>query len=81
MTEETEQLAIDVSKGNPGAVRVIVELLWFSDWVKMMKWCKDNLSGADLWEAYKDDFDMSVYKLGEWIQHQMSLSQKGQVKP
>lgn len=74
-TEETKKLAMDVAKGNPGALRVIDELLWYSDWFKMMQWCKENnMVGADLWMKYKDEFGQDVYKLGDWIKKQIYFS-------
>ena len=70
-TEETKDIAVKVADGNPGALRVIGELLWFTKWFKMMSWCKDNLKGPDLWEKYKDVYHGDSHKLGLWIQEQM----------
>ena len=70
-TDETKQLVMDVAQGNPGAFRVIDELCYFTKWYDMMQWCKAHLSGADLWEKYKDDFHEEWHPLGEWIQRQM----------
>lgn len=70
-TEDTKNLVIEVSQGNPGALRVIDELLWFSDWYKMMTWCKENdLCVPNLWIKYKDEFHCDSFKLGNWINKQ-----------
>lgn len=70
-TEETKNLALEVAQGNPGALRVIDELLWFTDWFDMMKWCAKNLRGSKLWEKYKDEFHEDAHSLGKWIQEQI----------
>jgi hypothetical protein len=70
-TDETKQLALDVAKGNAGALRVIDELMWFTRWAEMMKWCKDNLSGTALWEKYKDECNCDYHRLGVWIEKEM----------
>ena len=70
-TEETKNLALSVSDGNPGALRVIDELLHFTKWFEMMKWCEKNLRGSNLWAKYKDDFKCQSDILGHWIQKKM----------
>lgn len=75
-TEETKNLALDVSNGNMGALRVINELLHFTKWFEMMKWCKDNLTGAELWIKYKDEFNCDNNNLGKWIQEQIEKDNK-----
>lgn len=67
----SEDLIMSVGKGNPGAFVVIKELMWFTKWYQMMVWCKDNLSGADLWEKYKDIFHQDSNALGLWIEKEM----------
>lgn len=81
-TNETKKLALSVADGNPGALRVIDELLWFSKWFEMMQWCKSNLKGENLWMKYKDDFHCQSDLLGHWIQEQMwENNNKVEVKP
>lgn len=76
-TKETMDLAIAVGNGNPGALRVIDELLWFSDWFKMMEWCRDNgFTGSKLWEQYKDVFGQDFMMLGDWIKKHMWQDEK-----
>jgi hypothetical protein len=70
-TEETQQLALKVASGNPGALRVIDELLSFSKWYQMMQWCEKNLKGSDLWAKYKDEFHQDSDLLGYWIQQRI----------
>ena len=70
-TEETKQLCIDVAKGNPGALRVIDELTWFSNWYKMMVYCKKFCNGANLWMKYKDDFGCDIMALGDWLNNKL----------
>lgn len=81
-TEETKNLALNVADGNPGALRVVDELLYFTKWFEMMKWCKKNLKGSDLWVKYKDDFKCQSDKLGYWIQEKIwEENNKVGVKP
>lgn len=71
-TEETKKLALDVAKGNPGALTVIDQLLYYSDWFQMMEWCRDNgFTGSKLWEQYKDVFGQDFSMLADWIHKHM----------
>ena len=73
MLEEAEKIVISVSQGNPGALRVAMELMYFSKWYSMMQWCEKNLKGSDLWVKYKDVFHCDVIALGTWIQLEMKV--------
>ena len=77
MDKQTEDLIFDVCKGNPGALRVVMELMWFTDWFKMMQWCKIHLAGANLWIKYKDELQQDSMSLGYWIQEQMRKEKDG----
>ena len=69
---ETMKLITSVAQGNPGAMIVIRELMWFSKWFQMMCWADEaGLTGSKLWEKYKDEFHQDWHALGEWMQEEM----------
>ena len=74
--KDTENLILDVAKGNPGAITVIKGLMYFTKWHEMMKWCQSNLSGSNLWEKYKDTYHCDVLSLGKWIETQLTTTKE-----
>lgn len=75
-TEETKNLALSVADGCIGALQIINELLYFSKWFGMMKWCEKNLKGSELWKKYKDNFNCQFMDLGYWIKKKMCEEDK-----
>lgn len=72
MNEEAMQLALSVSQGNPGAITVIRELMWFTKWESMMQWLlKEGHVGSKLWVLYKDKYKCDSMALGRWIEAKM----------
>lgn len=62
-----------VAEGNPGALRVISELEWFSQWEAMMEYChKRGIVGPELWIMYKDQFGCDSHALGEHLLQMMA---------
>ncbi len=72
MDEYTRKLIEEVSEGNPGALTVIRELMWFSRWEKMLKYFKDiGLTGGKLWAQCSDDYHLDFHAFGIAIDSQM----------
>lgn len=67
--DSTMKLITEVAEGNPGAMRVIKELQWFTKWFDMMLCLKrHNMTGGKLWELYKDKHHESWSALGKEIE-------------
>lgn len=68
MEKYLQDLILEVSQGNPGAITVIRELQWFSRWEKMLRYFKETgLVGGVLWVRFKDDYHQSVHDFGNAI--------------
>lgn len=69
---EMAEMIHAVAEGNPGAMTVIRELMYFSKWSQMMYWCRaTGFVGPKIWEKYKDEFHQDWHALGEWMQEEM----------
>ena len=72
MTEQYELIS-KICQGNPGAIYVVKELQWFTQWDKMLHWlAKSKYKGDKLWELYKDVHHENFFEVGEYIQAEMS---------
>ena len=68
MMELTKSLIHDVVNGNPGALKVIHELMYFTEWISIMKYLKrEGIVGPKLWMMYKDEFRMDMMAMGDHI--------------
>lgn len=66
------EMIMDVAQGNPGAIRVIRELQWFTKWYEIMKYCKKKgIVGDKLWIMYKDEFECNSHDLGRKLEKDM----------
>lgn len=72
--DKMKNISKEVADGNPGAWRVVQELMWFSRWYEMMQWLKiKGITGSKLWMLYKDEHNQDKFKTGDYIQKQMGL--------
>lgn len=71
--EETFELIMKVSKGNPGALSVIKQLEWYSRWYEMLKFLdKKGIVGGEIWAKYKDEFHQDASKFARWLEDEMA---------
>ena len=60
---KTKDLILKLTEGNPGALRVVIELQWYRNWNDMLKWMlKTGLTGYKIWEKYKDEYREKLKK-------------------
>lgn len=72
MEKYLENLITDVSEGNPGSMKVIKELMWFSRWEKMLRYFKDvGLTGGRLWAKVSDEYHLDFHTFGHAIDEEM----------
>lgn len=63
-----EKIANEIVCGNPGALRVVIELQYFSKWTKILETAKKHgYVGGKLWELYKDKFGHSMMDTGNFL--------------
>lgn len=68
-----KELIDDVTQGNPGAMTVVRELMWFSRWEKMLRYFKEiGLTGGTLWARCSDDYHLSFHDFGHAVDREMS---------
>jgi len=71
---EIQDLIVEMSEGNPGAVRVMADLIAFhgeSTGLELLYKLKDNgYTGEKIWVLFKDKFGMSIPALGHYINGQ-----------
>jgi len=73
-SDYTKELVRDVSDGNPGALKIVMELGWFSDWFKMLIWLRKNkVIGSRLYEIVNDKFHGDSHSYGEVLQRDMAM--------
>ena len=64
-----EELILKIAEGNPGALTVITQLMWYRNWEEMLNWMfKTGLTGSKIWEKYKDEYHESWSDFGDWVQ-------------
>lgn len=72
--EETKKLVMRVADGNPGALTVIKELLWFTKWHEMIRCLEEiNLTGSELWRTVKDEYGGDSMAFGHWLDAEYSI--------
>lgn len=54
MDENMQNMIMDLAKGNPGALRVMVELWERHGEVPIEQLKEQGITGADIWMLYKD---------------------------
>lgn len=70
--QETKDLIIELSQGNPGAINVMMQMSFFPEWREMLKWMKKNfVTGSKIWIMYKDDFGQDLIAMGQDIRASM----------
>lgn len=66
--EYCKKLVTDVVDNNPGALRVVTELQWFTDYYKILQYLRDEeITGGKLWAYYKDICGCSWERLGRAV--------------
>lgn len=73
LLDSSEKISKEVANGNPGAWRVIQELMYFTKWFDMMLCLKRHgMTGSKLWELYKDKHREDRFALGDEIRRIMA---------
>lgn len=73
MITDGMDLALEVAQGNPGALSVIRQLMWYSKWHEMMRYMlKNKIVGPEVWVLYKDKFHEDITKTAEHLEKLMS---------
>ena len=81
MMELTKSLIHDVMAENPGALKVIHELMYFSDWLYIMKYLKrEGIVGSKVWEMYNDEFKRDMISMGDHINEILYKEKYGNTK-
>lgn len=81
-TKETAALAMHVADGNPGAIRVIKELEWYSHWYDFMRYLKAmDITGSKVWEIYKDIHKQDIDSMAKWLETVISGNAWRRMRP
>lgn len=74
MSSDLRERIIELSEGNPGALRVLTELLWFTRAHMIFNWLEAHgYTGEKIWMLYKDEWEMDSMKLGHWIEQKIPI--------
>jgi hypothetical protein len=77
MDQEIQQLVLEVMDGNPGALKIIQRLMYFSTWGPLLYHLKrQGLIGSELWRIVKDDYAEDWCRFG-----QVQLAEMGLLRP
>lgn len=65
---DIDELFHSVSEGNPGTLRCITDLRYFTAWLKMLRWLDQwQIRGELLWDLYADVYHHSTLEFGQQL--------------
>ena len=66
--ETRDKLVTKATQGNPGAIRVVIQLQILDNWREILQWLVTNkYTGIKLQNLYEEDCKSSVVLLSQWI--------------
>ena len=72
LDKESNQIALDVIDGNPGACVIVCLILSSPLWNPILQALKSqNLIGSELWRVVHEDYDDDW---GQFVQHRLNVS-------
>lgn len=73
----SEQLIMDVSKGNFGALKIIKDMMYYAKWWDMMKLLeKRSIVGEKLYLKVTDEFNGDFMKFGDYLKGELQNGKK-----
>ena len=72
-----KDIVLDMSDGNPGAMRVLLKMMELPNWEKPLLWMKKNGYVSDkIWMLYKDDHKEDLLSMFTWVCEQIKKEEK-----